>query len=224
MKKSFHLAIIIDGNRRWARKRVLPKSIGHRRGVENLKNLLPAFSANGITHLTVYALSTENLRERSTSELKNLFREIERFAADTEIFHKNGIRLQIFGKLTKFPASTKKVLRELSQGTKNHRQLNLNLALGYGGRDEIVRAAGQLAKSQKKITEKSLAETLDSGAQPNPDLLIRTGGKKRISNFLIWQLAYSELYFTEKMWPEFSEEELGKALSWFRKQKRNFGK
>ena len=221
MKKSFHLAIIIDGNGRWARRRALPKSIGHRRGVENLKKLLPACIANGITHLTVYALSTENLKERSVGELKNLFREIERFAAEEKIFQEHKIRLQLMGTLSKFPASTKRVLRQLVNRTKNYRQLNLNLALGYGGRDEIIRAANALKQT---ATECSFSALLDSGDQPDPDLLIRTGGKCRLSNFLIWQLAYAELYFTDKMWPEFSEEELGKALSWFRKQKRNFGR
>ncbi len=225
MKNSFfHLAIILDGNRRWARKRGLPAAIGHKKGAENLRKLLPAFIAHGITHLTVFALSTENLKERNTSELKNIFRGIELFAKDEEIFRVNKIRLQLFGNLTKFPTTTKKVLRNLMERTKNYRELTLNLALDYGGRDEIVRAANKFVKSGRRATEKSFGETLDSGRQSDPDLLIRTGGKQRISNFLIWQLAYAELYFTEKMWPEFNEVELKKALEWFHEQKRTFGK
>ncbi|MFH1545907.1 MAG: polyprenyl diphosphate synthase [Patescibacteria group bacterium] len=223
-QKTFHLAIILDGNRRWARKRALPAAIGHQKGAENLKKLLPTFISHGITHLTVYALSTENLQERSASELKNIFREIERFAKDEEIFHENKIRLQLFGEIAKFPISTKKALRNLVEHTKNYRELTLNLALGYGGRDEIVRAVNKFAETGQRATEKNFGKFLDSGDQPDPDLLIRTGGKRRISNFLIWQLAYAELYFTEKMWPQFDEAELEKALKWFQEQKRTFGK
>ena len=220
----FHIAIILDGNRRWARKRGLPRIIGHRRGVENLKKLLPVFIARNIKILTVYALSTENLQERNAVELKSLFQEIERFAQQPEIFHQYEIRLRLFGELIKFPASTKKALNKLVRDTKKYDRLNLNLALGYGSRDEIVRAANKLLRSGKRATEKSLSRALDSGEQPDPDLLIRTGGKSRLSNFLLWQLAYTELYFTEKLWPEFDEAELIKALNWFQEQQRNFGR
>ena len=198
--------------------------VGHRHGVENLKKLLPVFIANGITHLTTYALSTENLRERSTSELANLFREIERFASEENIFHANEIRLNIFGELTSFPASTKKVLRKMVEQTKHHKKLIFNLAVGYGSRAEIVRAANEFVKSGKRATEKNFSKFLFSDNQPDPDLLIRTGGKKRLSNFLLWQLAYTEFYFSEKMWPEFDQAELEKALEFFHDQQRNFGK
>ncbi len=224
MKNSFHLALILDGNRRWAKKRGLPRLVGHRRGIENLRKLLPVFIANGITHLTAYALSTENLRERSASELANLFRLIEKFASEDSIFFENEIRLNVFGKLTKFPASTTKVLQELIERTRSHKKLVLNLAIGYGARAEIVRATNTLIKSGKRATEKNFARELFSSEQPDPDLLIRTGGKKRLSNFLLWQLAYAEFYFSEKMWPEFDAVELEIALEFFQNQNRNFGK
>ncbi|MCF7836118.1 di-trans,poly-cis-decaprenylcistransferase [Candidatus Gracilibacteria bacterium] len=223
-KKDFHLAIILDGNRRWAKKNHLPVAFGHRRGVENLRKLLPIFVANGISHLTAYALSTENLQERTANELRNLFRLIEKFAADDAIFLENEIRVNIFGELRNFPNSTKKALRNLVAKTQQHHNLVFNLAVGYGSRAEIVRAANFFVKSGQRATEKNFAKFLFSENQPNPDLLIRTGGKRRISNFLLWQLAYAELYFTEKMWPEFGKKELVEALSWFHKQQRTFGK
>jgi len=220
----FHLAIILDGNRRWAQKRGLPRLLGHRRGVENLRKLLPTFIANEITHLTAFALSSENLRERSTSELKNLFNLIEKFATNDAIFFENEICVNIFGELRDFPTSTKKVLRKLVERTSRHKKLILNLALGYGARAEIIRTANSFVKSGKRATEKNFARELFSREQPDPDLLIRTGGTKRLSNFLLWQLAYSEFYFSEKMWPEFDAAELEVALGFFHEQKRNFGK
>jgi undecaprenyl diphosphate synthase len=220
----FHLAIILDGNRRWARKRRLPSALGHHKGIENLRKLLPTFIQNNITHLTTYALSTENLEKRTKSELQNLFTLIEKFAKNDDIFFENEIQLNIFGELKKFPTSTKKTLNKLVEKTKKHRKLIFNLALGYGSRKEIIRAANKFVKLSKRATEKSFEKKLYSYNQPAPNLLIRTGGKQRISNFLLWQLAYTELYFTEKMWPEFNEQELEKALQWYAEQKRTFGK
>lgn len=221
---SFHIAIILDGNRRWARKRGLPRIIGHKKGADNLKRLLPTFIENKVTHLSVYALSTENISERNQAELKSLFREIEKLSKDISIFHDNGIRLRVFGDIRKFPTSAKKVIKKLVYETREHKNLNLNLALGYGSRDEILRAIKKLKKSGQAITEKKFNLALDSGGQPDPDLLIRPGGKSRLSNFLLWQLAYAELYFTDKLWPEFDENELKKAIMWFQDQQRNFGR
>ena len=185
---------------------------------------MPTFIANEISHLTAFALSTENLTSRSTGELKNLFQLIEKFATDDAIFFENKIQVNIFGELRKFPASTKKVLRSLITKTAGHKKMILNLALGYGARAEIVRAANNLAKAGRRATEKNFAHELFSNEQPDPDLLIRTGGTRRLSNFLLWQLAYSEFYFSEKMWPDFDAAELEIALKFFREQKRNFGK
>jgi len=223
-KRDFHLALILDGNRRWAKKKHLPAAFGHRRGVENLRKLLPIFVANKISHLTTYALSTENLQERTTSELRNLFRLIEKFAVDDAVFLENKIRVNIFGELRNFPNSTKKALQNLVTKTQQHQKLIFNLAVGYGSRAEIIRAANSFVKSGQRATEKSFAKFLFSENQPNPNLLIRTGGKRRISNFLLWQLAYAEFYFCEKMWPDFDAAELKKTLNWFHEQKRTFGK
>lgn len=224
VKEAIHLAIILDGNRRWATQRGLPKITGHYHGSKNLRKLLPVMFSNGVNRVTVYALSSENLHERSAIELRNIFREIEKSGDDLDFFHNHEIRVRIFGNLKKFPTSTRKVLRRVVQVTKNYNKLNLNLALGYGGRDEIVRAAKKIMKAGKTFSEKTFSKFLDSSEQPDPDLLIRTSGTRRISNFLIWQLAYAELYFTEKMWPDFNESELRKAIDWFKKQRRNFGK
>jgi undecaprenyl diphosphate synthase len=219
-----HLAIILDGNRRWAKAKGLPAAYGHHRGVQNLKDLLPAFIRQGVKSVTAYALSTENLTERSSSELKNLFREIEKFGADLAPFHTHEIQVRIYGRLAQFPADTRRVLQHLVKVTTNYQKLTLNLGLGYGGRDELVRAANKLAKAGQRATEKSFAAALDSAGAPDPDLLIRTGGKSRLSNFLPWQLAYAELYFTPKFWPEFDAKELKKTLKWYAEQQRNFGK
>ncbi len=224
LTEEIHLAIILDGNRRWAAAKGYPAAYGHHRGVQNLKNLLPAFIQQKVASVTVYALSTENLTERSASELKNLFREIEWFGKDLKTFRANEVQVKVYGRLGKFPARTQRVLKTLLKETKNYEKLTLNLCLAYGGRDEIVRATNKLIKTGKRATEKTFALALDSSSAPDPDLLIRTGGKTRLSNFLPWQLAYSELYFTPKMWPEFNEKELKKTLTWYKRQKRNFGK
>lgn len=220
----FHIAFILDGNRRWAKARGLPKRIGHHRGVQNFKTLLPACIRQGVTHVTAYALSTENLKERDAAELKGLFAEIKLFGADLKTFHEHQIRIQVFGRLSAFPADVQAVLKRAIRETAHYTKLHANLALAYGGRDELIRAAKKLAKSDKPFTEKNFTSYLDSAGQPDPDLLVRTGGKKRLSNFLPWQLAYSELYFTDKMWPEFDEAELKTAIAWFLAQGRNFGK
>jgi len=224
MESSFHIALILDGNRRWAKSRGLPRMLGHRQGIENLKKLLPHFIAKGVNEISAYALSTENIAERDATEIRNLFREIERLGNDLELFHKHDIRVKLLGDLKPFPASTKKILAKLVKETAKHQALQLNLALGYGGRDEILRAAMKLIKAGKKINPANFNKALDTAGGRNPDLLIRTGGKQRLSNFLPYQLAYTELYFTEKMWPEFDEKELAKALEWFATQQRNFGK
>jgi undecaprenyl diphosphate synthase len=224
MESNLHIALILDGNRRWAKSRGLPRMLGHRKGIETLRKLLPVFIARGVTEASAYALSTENIAERDATELRNLFKEIEKLAQDLELFHSNQICLKILGSLQQFPASTRKAILKAVKATAKHKALKLNLALGYGGRDEILRAAKKLVKSNKAITLNNFNKALDTAGGRNPDLLIRTGGKQRLSNFLPWQLAYTELYFTEKMWPEFDEKELVKALEWFATQQRNFGK
>lgn len=219
-----HIALILDGNRRWAQGQKLPKLIGHKRGVENLKRLLPVFTKNQINWLTVFALSTENLASRSELELKNLFQIIEKFGCDLTFFQQHQIRVRIFGSGGELPESTQTVLQRLVQKTQKNTKLNFNLAINYGGRNEIIRAAQKLRQTRQVFSEENLNRALDSRGQPDPDLLIRTGGQQRLSNFLPWQLTYTELYFTTKMWPEFREVDLNCAIKFFHKQQRNFGK
>jgi undecaprenyl diphosphate synthase len=219
-----HIAFILDGNRRWAKARGLPKRIGHHRGVQNFKTLLPACIEQGVTHVTAYALSTENLKERDGAELRGLFAEIKLFGSDLATFHQHQIRIQVLGRLSAFPTDVQQVLKKAIRETAKYTKLHANLALAYGGRDELVRAAKHLAKSGKPCTEKNFESFLDSAGQPDPDLLVRTGGKKRLSNFLPWQLAYTELYFTDVMWPDFDAKELKKSIAWYEAQGRNFGK
>jgi len=219
-----HVAFILDGNRRWAKAKGLPKSVGHHRGYQNFKKLLPACIDAGIDTVTAYVLSTENIAERDTKELAHLFKEIQRVGNDIGHFEKHGIRVQIFGKSTGLPVDVRKTLKSVERATAKFNKLTCNLCINYGGRDEIVRAAKQLAKSGKPWSEKNLSAQLDSAGQSDPDFIVRTGGKARISNFLIWQAAYAEIYVTDKLWPEFNANELKKALDWFTDQKRTFGK
>lgn len=219
-----HVALILDGNRRWAKKNSLAKMLGHKRGLENLKKLLPNFIEEQVEWLTIFVLSTENLASRSQSELQNLFQLIEVFGQDLTLFERYQIRVKIFGCPKGLPVSTQKVLKRLTNATKSYAKLNLNLALNYGGQAEIVRAAQKLQKNGQKISIANFAQALDSRGQPEPDLLIRTGGQKRLSNFLPWQMVYTELYFLAKMWPEFQAQDLKKALNFYHRQKRNFGK
>jgi undecaprenyl diphosphate synthase len=219
-----HLALILDGNRRWAKSLGKSTAYGHRKGIGNLKTILPAVIAADVTTVTCYALSTENIKERSPLELKSLYAIFRAFAANTRIFDQHRIRVKIIGRLDLLPANTRDALQKLVKHTSKYAGLTLNLAIGYGGRDEIVRAVSRLRKSGKPTTEKNLASCLDTAGQSDPDLLVRTGRKSRTSNFLPWQLAYTELYFTDKYWPEFDAAELAKALEWYHSQKRTFGK
>lgn len=216
-----HLAIIMDGNRRWATERGLPKFLGHTEGAKTLRTIAKAVRERHIPHLTLYALSTENVRERSEEELKHLYSLFEQLVDYIGDFLENDARLKIIGDLTPLPEKTQKKLLEVAEQTKNNSAMTLTLAINYGGRDEIVRAA---RKQSGEITEASINAQLDTAGMPDVDLVIRTGGHHRLSNFLLWQSAYAELYFTETKWPAFSVEELDKALAWFQEQQRNRGK
>jgi undecaprenyl diphosphate synthase len=216
----------MDGNRRWAAEKGLPKMMGHTEGAKNLKKIARAVKKHGITHLTLYALSTENLK-RTKKELDHLFSLFERLTDYIDDFFKEGARLQIIGDLSKIPPKTKKKLLDVVEQTKEHTAFTLTLAVAYGGRDEIVRAAKKLLVSGTNpddITEALFESHTDLSGYPDVDLVIRTGGAERISNFLLWKIAYAELYFTKIYWPAFSESHLKAALDWFSEQKRNFGK
>ncbi len=221
-----HIAIILDGNRRWATKRGLPKFLGHTEGVKALKKTIKAASERKIPFLTAWALSTENL-QRSEEELKHLFSLFEKIPNSLGDFKKNNVRFRIIGDLTRIPVKVQNILTDLVTETEKNTGLTLNLAVAYGGRDEIVRATKKMIETGLKpeeITENKFEEFLDTAGMPEVDLIIRTGGHRRLSGYLAWQTTYAELYFTDIMFPEFSEKELDKAIEWFNEQERNKGK
>jgi undecaprenyl diphosphate synthase len=219
-----HIAIIMDGNRRWAKLRGLPELDGHRKGVEALIETVEEAGNLGVKYLTVFALSTENYKSRSDKEIKGLLKLLgEGAKKHIPRLKKEGVRLNCFGDLKSLPIPTqviiKKVTKELAGGNKGI----LSIAINYGGRDELLRAAEKVAKKDSKFTEREFEDKLYTSGLPDPDLVIRTGGQKRMSNFLLWQISYSELYFTDTLWPDFRKNELKKAIDDFKLRKRNFG-
>ena len=222
-----HIAIIMDGNRRWATEKGLPKMMGHTKGAKNFRRIVKAAQAKKIQFLTFYALSTENLIGRSPEELKHLFSLIEKLPEYIGDFEKTETQLRVIGDMSKLPEKTQKRLQLLSEKTKSYTKFVLTLAINYGGRDEITRAVKKIIAAKVKaedITEKLFENYLDTTDIPEVDLMIRTGGDQRLSNYLPWQTAYAELYFTSVYWPDFSEKDLNQALNWFHDQKRNKGK
>ena len=218
-----HLAIIMDGNRRWAKKRGLPVHRGHAEGVKALDRTAKACKKLGIHYVTVYAFSTENWH-RSKTEVSAMLKLLEKTIREyTDQMDKEKVRLRVIGRVKDFPKSLQSTIDQAVNKLKHHHDDLLTIALSYGGRDELTRAAQKTAKAGR-IDEKSLAEHLDTAGVPDPDLVIRTGGQMRLSNFLLWQSAYSELYFTNTLWPDFGEKELTKAIKEYAKRQRNFGK
>lgn len=225
-----HVAIIMDGNRRWAKKWNKPVEVGHWQGAQTLDQIVRAAIGLGIKVLTVYSFSTENWN-RSSEEVDALMHLLKTYLkTQREIMVKEGVRLKSIGDLSKLPEDVRQVLRETKEATKGGSQIDLVLALNYGGRDDIRRAtlrlldeveAGRLRKEE--ITEKTISEFLDTSQWPDPDLLIRPSGDLRISNFLIWQISYSEIYYTDVLWPDFSKSHLLGAVVDFQKRNRRFG-
>jgi undecaprenyl diphosphate synthase len=222
-----HVAIIMDGNGRWAKQRGLPRGEGHRHGVENLRRILRAAGEAGVEILTIYAFSTENWN-RPKYEVEMLMRLLEMFMErELDELHANGVQIRHIGELDGVPARLQKRIREGLELTKNNTRLILNVAFNYGGRDEIVRAVRRIVDEGYKpdeITEELISSYLYTGGLPDPDLIIRTSGEMRVSNFLIWQGSYSELYATPTYWPDFDEVEFGKALQEYACRRRRFGK
>ena len=223
-----HIAIILDGNRRWARARGLSANEGHRAGVRNLERVIDECKLLGIKYLTVYALSTENWRKRTKKEVKGIFDLIvEMFRRKKEEYKKGGVRVVILGNFQAFPRRVKRAIENMLSLVLDHERIKFNMALNYGGRDEIVRAVQKIVKegvSADKITEQTISDRLYTNGQPDPDLIIRTGGELRLSNFLLWQMSYSELYFTNTFWPAFGRRELRKAIAEYQKRQRRYGK
>lgn len=222
-----HIAITMDGNRRWAKTQKKPTVFGYIQGAQNIKHIALATIKANVPYLTLYALSTENLKKRNQKELDDLFKIINKLSQSTNELWENNVRLKIIGDVTGLPPQTQNVLKNLAEKTKKNNALTLTLALNYGGRDDIKRACQQIVKKNippEEIDTKTIANHLDTANMPMIDLLIRTGGKQRLSNCFLWQVAYAELYFTDIYWPAFGEEHLKKAINTFHAIQRNFGK
>lgn len=225
-----HIAIIMDGNRRWAKSKGLPVSYGHKEGAKTLEKIVRYANNIGIKHITVYAFSTENWKrtEEEVSTLMNLFQSyLDDYSkrADSE-----NIKVKILGSQQGLSEKMKKSIEKCMERTKNNTGITFNIALNYGGRDEIVNAVKNIANQVKEdkikiedINEQYISDNLYTKNQPDPDLLIRTSGEVRLSNFLPWQLVYTEFLFIEKNWPEFSEEDLDEAIEKYKNRNRKFG-
>jgi undecaprenyl diphosphate synthase len=214
----------MDGNGRWAKKRSLSRVFGHRQGVKTVKKIVKSASRLGVKVLTLYAFSTENWK-RPKSEVEALFSLLSWFIKkDLKELSGTGIKLRILGDLSKFPQDLKSEIFSVCKDMKNNTGLELNIALNYGARQEIIKVFGEMLKQGiKKPTEEIVSSFLYTAGQPDPDLLIRTSGEFRISNFLLWQIAYSEIYVTNKLWPDFTPKDLEVAISEFQKRDRRFG-
>ncbi|MCU0538456.1 MAG: isoprenyl transferase [Desulfobacterales bacterium] len=226
-----HVAVIMDGNGRWAQKRLLSRIFGHEKGAEAVRAVVRTCRELGIPFLTLYAFSTENW-QRPQMEIDALMGLLRRFvdAEGAELIEKN-IRLKVIGTIERLPADLQASLRRLMGDTAANSALQLNLALSYGGRDEITRAARAIARrvqagtlNPESITEETLADHLDTRGIPDPDILIRTGGEMRISNFLLWQAAYAEIFVTPTLWPDFGRESLLRVFEEFQQRERRFGR
>ena len=219
-----HIAIIMDGNGRWAKARLLPRSVGHQHGFARMMGLLEHAYDLGVEYVTVYALSTENLN-RPQEELDGLFGLLRtRFADAMRRICSKGVRLRIIGERALLPEDVQKIIMDAEAETAHFEGKGVNIALCYGARAEIVRAVNTAVEKGERVTEESFSSLLYTANQPDPDLVIRTGKEIRLSNFLLWQSAYAELYFTDKMFPEFSDKDLEKAIVWFSGRTRRFGK
>ncbi|WP_458397074.1 isoprenyl transferase [Anaerotignum sp.] len=225
-----HIAIIMDGNGRWATKRALPRKAGHKAGAEALEKIIYAAKDMGLEHLTVYAFSTENWK-RSEEEvgaimdllrmyLKNYFKK----------FLNDNVRMDVIGDISRLDQDIQESILEIEEISKEKTGLSVHIALNYGGRDELRRAVGKIAADVAEgklnpadVTEDVITNALDTAGTPDPELVIRTSGEERISNFLLWQIAYSEFYFSEVLWPDFTKTELQKAIYYYQNRERRFG-
>lgn len=223
-----HIAIIMDGNRRWARQKGLPDGKGHEAGAKNLQDMVEYCRDLGIKHLTVYALSTENWKLRSPLEVKGLFNLLIRIVkTKAEEYQKSGIKFFVLGNFQAFPLKVKDAIKKILAMAIVKEKIQFNIALNYGGRDEIVNAVKNIIKNkvpENKIDEKLISDYLYTKNQPDPDLVIRPGGEFRLSNFLLWQMSYAELYFTDILWPDFTPKELEKVIEWYQDRDRRMGK
>ena len=218
-----HVAIIMDGNGRWGLKNKKSRNSGHKAGLNTVENIIKHTIKNNIKFLTLYAFSTENWK-RPQKEISFLFNLLQSFLKEkTNKLNKNGIKLKIIGDKSNFSNKLKKALLNSEKITKNNKKLQINLALNYGAKNEILNAISLIKKKKISFTENNINKNLYTNDSPNPDILIRTGNTKRLSNFLLWQIAYTEIFFEKKLWPEFSTQDYNRILEKFKQLKRNFG-
>ena len=223
-----HIAIIMDGNGRWAKQRFMPRVAGHQRGVETLREVVKACRELGVGYLTVFAFSSENWRRpaEEVSFLMSLF--LKMLEREVVKLHQNNIRLKIIGDRSRFDEELNRTMRDAEQLTANNTALTLTVAANYGGRWDVMQAVKNMLRDHPQLaqtfSEEDLQPYLSMSDAPEPDLFIRTGGEQRISNFLLWQLAYTELYFTGTLWPAFDRSELDKAIASYQQRERRFGR
>ena len=218
-----HVAIIMDGNGRWGLKKKKSRNLGHKAGLNTVENIIKHTIKNKIKFLTLYAFSTENWK-RPQKEISFLFNLLQNFLKKkTNKLNKNGIKLKIIGDKSNLSNKLKKALINSEKITKNNKKLQINLALNYGAKNEILNAISLIKKKKISFTENNINKNLYTNDSPNPDILIRTGNTKRLSNFLLWQIAYTEIFFEKKLWPEFSTQDYNRILEKFKQLKRNFG-
>lgn len=222
-----HVAIIMDGNGRWATKRYMPRVAGHKKGVEAVRAMVQACVERGVEYLTLFAFSSENWRRPAdeVSLLMRLF--VTALEREVSRLHVNGIRLKVVGDLSRFDAKLQELIANAERRTANNTRLTLTICANYGGRWDIMQAVGKMVAANPGATdfsEEALAEHLSMAYAPEPDLFIRTGGEERVSNFLLWQLAYTEFYFTETYWPDFDGPALDLAIASYQQRERRFGR
>lgn len=229
--KPKHVVVVMDGNGRWAKKRLMPRTAGHHAGVKATRKVVEVSVKNKIQALTLFAFSSENWKrpEQEVSSLMELF--VNTLQSEVESLHKQNVRIRFIGDCTAFSEKLQKKIAAATNLTQNNKGLQLNIAVNYGGRWDIAQACQTIAQqvqdgslSASEVNAELINEYICLSELPEPDLFIRTGGEKRISNFLIWQLAYTELYFTDDLWPDFGEQQFTDALQWFEGRQRRFGK
>ncbi len=224
LKIPTHVGIIMDGNRRWAKRRLMPPASGHSAGLNRMVALAEKAKAVGVKYLTVYALSTENL-SRPKDELDKMFALIRKqYSSCLDKLLKVGARVKVIGDLSLLPADVQKLIEDGLKKSPESADFTFIMALGYGARSELVRAANLAVEAGKSVTEEELSSLLYTASLPDPDLIIRTGGEKRLSNFLLWQAAYAELYFSDVLFPDFTDEEFDGAIADYSSRDRRFGK
>jgi undecaprenyl diphosphate synthase len=223
-----HIAIIMDGNRRWAKKRFMPAALGHAAGAKRVRDIVKSCAEMGIPHLSLFAFSTENWKrpEEEVSSLMNLF--MTYLQKEVDSMNANGVRLKVVGDISRFSQALQELITRAEAVTANNQAITLTVCANYGGRWDVIQAAqawqqAHPGQSLQDLTEEALASHLSTAYAPEVDLLIRTGGESRISNFMLWQAAYAELYYTDDLWPDFTPKRLAKAIDWFQYRDRRFG-